>query len=368
MAEGALSNLTIKGFKSIQSLENFELKNLNLLIGANGSGKSNFISFFEMIRFLMMGDLNRYTTDQGGADDVVFCGPKMTQKMFFEMRFGDRGYRFSLMAKQKTDEFAIRNEARYYLGSGWWELGDSEDGVPRLVKEVKDNQPDAKYSLPVYNTVLSWQLYHFHDTGKDSAVRRFEIAQDNKNLRANASNIAPFLLRIRKSSPTSYQEICNAIRLVIPFFDDFLLEPEMKGKKEKVKLCWTQKGSDYPMQPYHLSDGSIRFICLATALLQPKLPSATIIDEPELGLHPEAIAILAELIKAASKKTQLIVATQSPLLINYFSIEDIIVTGREKGASTFKRLEEKDFNVWLEDYSVGELWTKNIIDGGTARE
>ena len=199
-------------------------------------------------------------------------------------------------------------------------------------------------------------------------MRRSEIIEDKNVLRNNASNIAPFLLRLKEECSQNYDEIVNAIRIVMPFFDDFTLDTIKMGDAEKVKLTWKQKGSDYPMQPYHLSDGSIRFICLATALLQPKPPSTIIIDEPELGLHPEAISLLAELIQGAAQRTQVIISTQSPALIDYFSIDDIIVVNRKDGASTFERLKETDFNVWLEEYSVGDLWRKNVIVGGTVHE
>ena len=122
------------------------------------------------------------------------------------------------------------------------------------------------------------------------------------------------------------------------------------------------------MQPYHFSDGSIRFICLATALMQPNPPTTIVIDEPELGLHPEAIHVLAELITLAAKQTQVIIATQSPLLLDNFAIDDIIVAKRKDGATIFERLKEEDYNVWLEDYSVGKLWTHDIIHGGTIYE
>ena len=201
-------------------------------------------------------------------------------------------------------------------------------------------------------------------------MRRSEIVEDYHKLRGDAANIAPFLLHLKNEESCSdyYKRIVDAVRLVIPFFDDFRMDVQTLGESEKVRLSWSQKGSDFPMQPYHLSDGSIRFICLTTALLQPSPPSTIIIDEPELGLHPAAIVVLAELIEIASKKTQVIVATQSPALIDQFGIDDIIVVNREDGSSTFQRLREEDFSVWLEDYSVGELWSKNVITGGPVYE
>ncbi|MBF0155338.1 MAG: AAA family ATPase, partial [Magnetococcales bacterium] len=222
----------------------------------------------------------------------------------------------------------------------------------------------------VHESIAHWMVYHFHDTSSTAPMRRSEIVEDNQVLRNNGGNIAPFLLRLKNDQfhRSHYQEIVNATRLVIPFFDDFRLDVLTYGEAEKVKLSWQQKGSDFPMQPYHLSDGSIRFICLATALLQPSPPSVIVIDEPELGLHPEAIAILAELIHAAAKRTQILVATQSPSLLNEFAIEDIVVVNRKEGQSTFARLNHADYKEWLEEYSVGALWTKNVIDGGTSHE
>lgn len=365
----SLDKLTIKGFKSIQDLEDLELTNLNVIVGANGSGKSNFISFFKMLRALIDGNLNRFVKGCGGAGDLLFNGRKITQKMEFETRFGSRGFRFKLVPTPK-DACAIEDEARYYSGgtTGWWNLGDSEDGKSRMVMEVVDKRSDGSYSQWIYDAISSWQIYHFHDTSATASMRHYEIVQDNKNLRTDASNIGPFLLKLKRKHPCEYKEILNAVRLVTPFFNDFILESEERGAKEMVNISWMQKGSDFPMQPYHLSDGSIRFICLAAALLQPNPPSAIIIDEPELGLHPSAIVILAELIQVASQKTQIIVATQSPALLDQFSINDIIVVNRKDGASIFERLKEEDFNVWLENYSVGELWTKNVIVGGAVYE
>ncbi|MCB1144643.1 MAG: AAA family ATPase [Leptospiraceae bacterium] len=365
----SLDKLTIKGFKSIQNLEDFEFRNLNVFIGGNGAGKSNLIGFFRLLRSLVGGNLGDYVRNSGGAGDLLFKGRKVTQEMYFETHFGSRGYRFTLQPTPK-DTFVILDEARFYAhgSTGWWSLGSNDDDSSLLVKEAKSNQIDSQYSKPVYDTISSWQIYHFHDTSETAGMRQYEIVQDKSQLRSDASNLAPFLYHLKNKHSSEYSEILDAVRMVMPFFDDFHLEIDEFGKKQKLNLSWFQKGSDYPMQPYHLSDGSIRFICLATAMLQPNPPASIVIDEPELGLHPAAISILAELIQDTAKRTQAIVATQSPALIDKFSLEDIVVVNRKDGASTFERLDEKDFSKWLEDYSLGELWTKNVITGGPVFE
>ena len=367
--QGSLDKLTIKGFKSIRSLEDFELRSLNVLIGGNGAGKSNLIEFFRMLRALIDGNLKQYIRDGGGVNDFLHNGRKVTDKLEFSMLFGLRGYKFELVPGPR-ETFSIQRESRYYKHSQsqWWSLGNSDDDQSLLVQEAKGSIKDSQYSKPVYDAIASWQIYHFHDTSKSAGMRGLEIVQDNKFLRPDGKNIAPYLMRLRDKEPKFYAEIRNAIAMVMPYFDDFLFDVEEFGEKRKVGLSWKQKGSDYPMQPYHFSDGSIRFICLATALLQPEPPSTIIIDEPELGLHPTAIGVQAELIQDAAKRTQLLVATQSPALIDHFAVEDVVVVNRKDGASTFERLKEGEFKSWLETYSVGELWTKNVIAGGPVYE
>ncbi|OQX04788.1 MAG: recombinase RecF, partial [Desulfobacteraceae bacterium IS3] len=371
----ALDKLTIKGFKSIQSLEDFKLTNLNVLIGGNGAGKSNFIDFFRMLRAMMelplpglaSANLKSYIADAGGSDDFLFNGPKITQQIEIETIFGPNGYRFKLVPTA-DETFIIADEARYYRGgtAGWWKLGTGNTR-PELLKDKCgtgfSGGPTVSYY--VYQSISSWKIYHFHDTGKSAPMRRSETIDDNQYLRFDAANIAPFLLYLKDNQTEAYNQITDTIRLVAPFFDDFILKPT---PKEKVRLLWRQKGADYPLKPYHLSDGTLRFICLTVALLQPDPPSTMIIDEPELGLHPYAIEILAELIRSASQKTQIIVSTQSSPLVDCFRPEDVIVVIRKKGASVFERLNESDLSEWLKDYSLGDLWRKNIVSGGPSYE
>ncbi|HBG27467.1 MAG: recombinase RecF [Planctomycetes bacterium GWF2_41_51] len=355
----SLDKLTIKGFKSIKSLENFKLKNLNIMIGGNGAGKSNFIEVFRMLCAMAEGEsaFDKFTQMGGGADDFLHNGPKATPVIEIDLNF-EEFYFSRRLFPTVSEKFVIEKEGIF--GKNKFATGIYDTHLQSEIGKSLRNQ--------VNELVSNIIVYHFHDTSSTAPMRRSEITADNIKLRSDASNIAPFLLQLRKDEPKHYNAVVEAVRLVTPFFDDFILEPERKGEKEKVNLSWRQKGSDYPMQPYHFSDGTIRFICLATALLQPAPPSAIIIDEPELGLHPYAIEILSELIKAASTKTQVIISTQSPHLIDKFNPEDIIVVNREDGASTFDRLNEKELAEWLKDYSLGELWRKNVIAGGPVNE
>lgn len=371
----SLDRIAIKGFKSIKNLKDFELTNLNLLIGGNGAGKSNFIDFFRLLRAMMelplpgldSANLRAFITDGGGSDDFLFNGPRVTKEIEIETRFGLNGYRFKL--SPTSDEiFIINNESRYYDGgsSGWWDMGSGHITPELLVDKGKRGAVGGRsVSSYIYESISSWKIYHFHDTGKIAPMRRYESIDDCEYLRFDAANIAPFLYHLKTNEKKVYNKIVDTIRLVTPFFNDFILKP---NKQEKVRLRWKQKGSDYPLKPHHLSDGTLRFICLTTALLQPDLPSTIIIDEPELGLHPYAIEILAELIESTSQKTQLIISTQSPALVDYFGPQDIVVVNRIKGASVFSRLNREELSGWLEDYSLGDLWRKNIVTGGPDRE
>jgi len=370
-----LDKLAIKGFKSIRALEDFDLRPLNILIGGNGDGKSNFIDFFRMLRVMMnlsspglkTSGLQNYILDGGGSDAFLFNGPKVTDQIEVEMYFGENGYSFNL-APTTDERMIINNEATWYKRTGkWWDIGNGLM-FPALLHE-KDLPGKLGYDSVasyIYNAIESWKIYHFHDTGKNAKMRRFETIDDTDYLRFDGANIAPFLLSLKGFPHEAvYSEIIETIRLVTPFFDDFILKP---NTHDKVRLNWKQKGSDYPLNPVHLSDGTLRFICLTTALLQHEPPSTMIIDEPELGLHPYAIEILAELLKSASKRMRVIVSTQSPALVDCFEPQDIVVVNRDKGASTFRRLDPDELSAWLEDYSLGDLWRKNIVVGGPSHE
>ncbi|UJS24232.1 AAA family ATPase [Thiothrix winogradskyi] len=328
--QNPIEKLTIQGFKSIRQLEQFPLTNLNVLIGANGSGKSNFVSYFRMLGELVEMRLHSWVRKQGGADRILSFGVKETSKLESVIMFQQGHYHFML-------ETTV------------------DDGVVFTPIEQTGN---------AHTAISSWKVFHFHDTSETAGVKRLCSLHDNEYLRQDASNLAAFLYRMKAEHPDVYQQICKTIRLAVPFFDDFVLKPhKLPTEEEQLRLLWRQQDSDYALWPSQLSDGSIRFICLVTALLQPDPPSTIIIDEPELGLHPYAITLLGSLLRSASKRMQVIISTQSVPLVNEFTVDDLVIVEREQGATVFKRLDAQDLQLWLDEYSVGELWEKNILGG-----
>lgn len=365
-----IDRITIKGFKSIREINEFPLNKLNVLIGANGAGKTNFISYFTMLREMVEGRLQSWTAKQGSADRIVSFGIKETQRVAAFVKFGVNGYKF-ILEPAVDGSFTFLEESLYFEGvfypkPNWDDLGSGHSEAK--IKEKFEQLKAGSIADYCYSSISSWQIYHFHDTSDTSGVKRLGSLHDNEQLRQDASNLAAYLCQLREKHGSVYEQIRKTVRLAIPFFDDFVLKPTaLPSGEELIRLMWRQKDSDYPFWPSQLSDGSIRFICLATALLQPNPPSTIIIDEPELGLHPYAISLLASLLKSASLRTQVIVSTQSVPLVNHFSIDDLIIVERDEGNSTFKRYNEADYLNWLEEYSVGELWEKNILGGRPTR-
>jgi len=362
--QNPVKEITIKGFKSIKNLESFRLNDLNVLIGSNGAGKSNFVSFFKLLRETVENRLKFWVSTQGGADRILSYGIKETSELSVFIKFVRNGYKFTL-APSSDGSFIFASETVYfngYYGERWIDLGAGHSEAI-LREKYEKSQKGMEYDY-VFSSINSWQVYHFHDTSDTAGVKRKKELHDNEFLRNDASNLAAFLNRMRSEYPEHYEQIRKTVSLAIPFFDDFILKPEtLPSGEQLISLLWKQKNSDYPLWPSQLSDGSIRFICLTTALLQPVLPSTIIIDEPELGLHPYAISLLGSLLRSAATKTQVIVSTQSVPLLNEFSLNDIIVVERENGESKFKKLNEEDFTHWLEEYSIGELWEKNVLGG-----
>jgi predicted ATPase len=354
-----LDQITIKGYKSIRSLNNFKLKPLNILIGANGAGKSNFVNLFNLLHQIVSGNLQLTVARAGGADSFLHFGQKVTEKIELELWFGNNGYKLELVPA-KGDMLIFSEETVYF---------HDRDKYPQPYKEtfgaghreslLKEYSGIAGYVLKAMN---SWRVYHFHDTSSTARVKQLGDIGDNFFLRPDASNLAAFLYLLKETKEKYYNNIVDTIKMVAPFFDDFILRPS-PFNENKIKLEWKERGSDSYFDAHSFSDGTLRFICLATLFLQPNLPETILLDEPELGLHPYAITILADLLRSASERTQVIVSTQSVTLVNQFTPDDVVIVEKEDGQSVFKRPSTEEIASWMDEYSLGELWEKNIIGG-----
>lgn len=356
-----ISKLVIKGFKSIESLE-LQMGSLNILIGANGAGKSNFIGFFRLIQNILDRNLQNYVGQAGGPDSVLHFGRKVTGALEGELYFGNNGYLFTL---QPTAD----NRLMFAREALWWNMkGDWHPGSGHFETRFADRGHHGMIWEHVVPAMRSWRVYHFHDTSSTALVKQLHGIGDNRFLRHDATNLAAFLLLLQTKHPEHYGRIVKTIRLVAPFFGDFLLRPS-PFNVERIQLEWTEHGRDVPFTASELSDGTLRFICLATVLLQPQelMPATILIDEPELGLHPFAVTILGGLMKSAAIENQLIVSTQSVELVNEFDLEDLIIVDKRGGTSTFARPDVQKLSEWLEEFSLGELWKKNILGGRPGR-
>jgi predicted ATPase len=367
MPTNALDYITIQGFKSIASVEKLPLNPINVIIGPNGSGKSNFIGVFAFLHAIREGRLRDYVTAAGGAEKVLHFGSKTTKVIRLHFSFENEVNQFEVTLSP-TDDDGLYPSSETVM---YWDKARYKKPYDTFLS-ARDQGREAGISSPKLERIArwvserlgSWRIYHLHDTSSSSPMRKTAKVHDNRFLHPDGANLSAFLYYLRKKHESSYNLIVRAVQRVVPFFDDFLLEP-LRLKPDDIKLEWRHKRSDQYFDASSLSDGTLRFITLATLFLQPQeyRPSVILVDEPELGLHPYAIEMLAALVRQASVTTQVIASTQSSLLLDHFKPEDVLVANRVDGGTQLTRLESPQLTKWLEDYSLGQLWEKNELGG-----
>lgn len=368
-----LTRIKLRGFKSIKNLD-LRLRNINVLIGPNGAGKSNFINFFRMLSELVGGHLQLFVGRSGGANAMLHYGTKVSNSIYAGLYFDRNGYEIQLMPSE-DDGLVFGEEILYFKTS---QTSNYRENIGRGHKEIlaskkhEESQYGVKY---VISALQSCKVYHFHDTSSTARIKQTGDLHENDQLSPDAGNLAAFLYMLQENHSSNYELIRCAVRQIFPRFKDFALRPSPLNP-DKIRLEWQENGSHYRFGPHQLSDGTLRFMGLATLLLQPDVPSATLIDEPELGLHPSSLTLLAGLVHSASNRTQLILTTQSASFLNEFKPEDIItVEHRDSatlsvndfrnglGKSVFKRHDYESLRKWLGMYSLGELWEMNVLGG-----
>jgi predicted ATPase len=346
-----MEKIEIKGYKSIKEMT-LPLRSINIFIGANGSGKSNFLSFFDFLKQIYNQNLQEYVALKG-TDTFLHKGSKITEEISTHLYFRTNEYSFKI--KKGDAGFIFTKEEM------WYENNCTDIASFGNESNLRFHEKFRAIFIKKYINQLA--KYHFHDTSENSPFNReSNIENDKYYLYEKGNNLSAFLYHIKNENVLVYNLIVKTIQSIAPYFLDFFLVP---GKNGNIKLRWQSKYTSTIYGVNDLSDGTIRFIALAVLFLQPDLPETIIIDEPELGLHPTAIAKLSGLIKSiAAKKCQVIIATQSTDLISHFDPEDIITVDQKNGESVFERLNSEALKDWLDDYTIDDLWKRNIINTG----
>lgn len=357
---GRLQHIKLNGFRSIRELD-LPLSALNILIGGNGAGKSNFISFFKFMNKLLDKDLQLHIRTQlNGADRTLFFGRKTTNRLTIDLHFSPNGYRAELVPTA-DDTLVFAKEQALFYGDEIGYRGGTQIHTLATAGALESALPKPGTFRPaehVAGYIRDWKVYHFHDTSDTAKVKVAYSIHANDRLMSQGENLAAFLYGIRETE--AYKRIVQTIQRVAPYFHDFIFQPEAN---DLIRLRWKHKGSDDYFDATMLSDGTLRFMCLTTLLLQPKLPTILLLDEPELGLHPFALQLLASLMRSASEKTQIIASTQSVTLANQFGWEDMVVVDQVDNESHFRRLKEIEVSAWLENYKLGDVWEMNALGG-----
>lgn len=362
-----LQEVTIKGYKSISFDRPVTLKlnDVSILLGANGSGKSNIISFFRMLSYMMSKSFGKYVEISGTSNALLHYGAKKTPVMSGEIKFSDSAsidiYNFSL-SNAAPDRLIITEERIIWHRKG--KEKPYEIALDLVFKESALAESDDAVAKTIFQMLSYCKVYQFHDSSTEGPLRQVCPVETTNYLQSHGNNLPSFLLFLRDNYINSYNRIVDYVRDVVPQFQDFYLETNNKF----ISLRWMDNSAtDYRFNAYQFSDGSIRFIALATLLLQPPetMPNVIILDEPELGLHPYAITQLAEMIKDASIHAQIIIATQCKDLVDHFEVDNISVIemDKETQSTIVTSLNSDEYHLWLQQYTLSELWDKNILGG-----
>lgn len=367
-AKGCIEYVKVEGFRSLAQVERLDLPALTLLVGANGTGKSNFLRYFEMVSWMLKSQkLQDFVLQQGGGADLFFAGgegvPRISTELGVRSATGQYAYRFTLAPVAANNTVYLQDETYCCNPTAstplWHALqGDGREAALVMATAGAENQECVRALVHV---LRESRLFQFHDTSPTAALRRGWDENDNARLRGDGANLAPLLWNLLNNDFRCYKEIVERIRRVLPVFDDFVLEPQFG----KLTLRWKSRHSDKTFVPHLTSDGSLRLFCLVTLLSLPPelLPEVLLLDEPELGLHPYAIELVGALMMMASSHTQIIAATQSSTLANQVGWENLVVVDQSAGATQLRRLHEQEVAHWLENFRLGELWEMNLLGG-----
>ena len=367
-----IESVHIEGFRSLREVTLRPNPGATVLIGPNGSGKSNILHFFELLHSMLpLRRLGLFVGLRGGANNQLFHGSRRTPRMKGEIGIrngsGFNEYAFTL-TRTDEDDFRFTDERYRFCRPGngadteWRDLrsGDYEARLPEAAQDSEDDG-HREAALAITELFRHVATYQFHDTSTHSPFKNRCQVTDSFRLWPNGGNLAAVLYRMQNEDARRYEEMCDQINWILPVFERFAIEEE----NGQVILRWRAKNSDQVTGANLTSDGSLRCFALMTLLSLPsaQLPHVIFLDEPELGLHPTAIAVVAGMIRSLATERQIVIATQSSLLVDEFDLDEIRVLDLKDGQTHLRTLDSAQYEEWLRDYSTGELWRKNLLGG-----
>ena len=395
-----IKQISLKNFCSYQELD-LELGQLNVIVGRNGSGKSNFLSFFEMVGMASDGELNRYIRNKGGfsyarhlssqADEGLSWGITLDSEYNEELRYdvslhpmGEAGYSIAseVLSRPPKEGYAERYkflEARNGQVIIRKKLNNDKDNNNANDEEVAQfNDTERELILPrlkdisryqvqieAHQQMKEWEVFQGFGDYEFNRIRQPQLLDVVNPLRLanNGSNLISVLYTL--TSEPRYDAVNDRLNdlmgSVFADFKKFDLRPVGGGN---ASLAYRSTHLPTSIPASLMSDGQLRFLCMMVVLLSPEPPNLILIDEPEIGMHPKMINVFAEVLKQTAHHTQVIITTHSPQLLDNIPVDCVLVAERENGVSTITKLDNPRLTTWLKKYSFGHLWTHSTLIEG----
>lgn len=386
-----IKSIKFKNFFSFQR-QKINLQGLNVFVGINGVGKSNFIKSLQVLKAVIVENAlpDLIINQWGGVDAIHFLGRKGGPiEIEYELDpvvLSQYGYRFQeavyyniRFSKVASSENYVISE-RFFTQTGFFYM-EMERGNGFVREGVSNQMEKVQYTLDRANESVLTQLvdknsyiqiyalreaikdiaiYNYFDTTITSPIRKPAPATSSIRLFSDGSNLPKLLNNIKINHKSSIQRIRESLNSINPNFVDFDFNPMGSG----LEMLLEEKGLEKSVHVTHISDGTLRYLCLLSILHNPNRGKLICIDEPEVGLHPDMVTELMSAIQETAEDTQYIISTHSELLLNQLPVENVIVFEKdENNATIVNEFTDTAFVEWASQYSTGRLWRNGDLGG-----
>jgi len=382
MDVNGLKKLSVKGYRKLLDME-LEMRPFAVLIGANGSGKTSILELMELLSRAATGHLNDFVVSHGGfralltrkeitelvlSVEMTYEPPENIRQDYdirhdqarYTLRLAEQGYGYRIV-----DEYAGYDKHNF-LGDPFLAFGNNDISHEALLSHLRGTRinSDLNPIWDAYATQFASASYFASNFKVNGVVKEAQRLTPTMSPGGSGEFLLSYLYNLREQHPEAYKELERVLASAFPLFTKLTLPLVANGT---VGLEWWEERLSGSLSSFQLSEGTLRFVWLAAALLMPEPPAITVIDEPETSLHPELLRLLVSLMRDASRRTQLIVATHSDRLVTLLDpAEVVIMDATEDDFAMATWADTLDLDEWLQEYTLGEVWRKGIM-GGRAR-